>query len=132
LIAPWWRAPTLEVTMAAPKAPVGLGKAGKAQWSSISGSYKLRPDELTNLEGACWAADMIVMLRLAWIEAGCPTETKGSMGQKIIHPLIGEMRAQQAAMAVLLRQLKLPDGDEVPATNQHRSAAVTKWQQRGA
>ena len=120
--------------MAAPKAPVGLGRAGKAQWSSIAGSYKLRADEFTILEDACWAADMIVMLRDAWIEAGSPTETKGSMGQQVIHPLIGEMRTQQAAQAALLQKLKLPDPDEgaVPVPNQHRSAAVKKWSDRGA
>jgi hypothetical protein len=115
-----------------PKAPVGLGKAGKAQWSSIAGSYKLRADEFTILEGACWAADMIVMLRDAWIEAGSPTETKGSMGQQVIHPLIGEMRTQQAAQAALLQKLKLPDANDVPAANQHRDAANTKWSKRGA
>ena len=115
-----------------PKAPIGLGKSGKAQWSSIAGSYKLRADEFTILEGACWAADMIVMLRVAWIDAGSPTETKGSMGQQVIHPLIGEMRTQQAAQAALLQKLKLPDADDVPVANQHRSAANSKWSARGA
>jgi hypothetical protein len=55
--------------------------------------------------------------------------TKGSMGQLVIHPLIGELRAQRSARAALLRQLKLPDdaSGEV-ATNQNRDAANASWQ----
>ena len=130
---PWWHAPTLEVTvMAAPKAPVGLGSHGKAQWSSIAGSYKLRADEFTVLEDVCRTSDMIAALSKAWVDDDSPMTAKGSTGQLVIHPLIGELRVQRAARAALLRQLKLPDADEAPVANQHRSAAVTKWQQRGA
>jgi hypothetical protein len=118
--------------MAAPRMPLKLGAAGEAQWSAVAGKYTLRPDEVTVLEDVCRTADMISALAKAWADDGSPMVTKGSMGQQVIHPLIGEMRSQRAARAMLLRQLKLPDGDEVPATNQHRSAAVTKWQQRGA
>jgi hypothetical protein len=118
--------------MATPKAPVGLGKAGKAQWSSIAGSYKLRPDEFTVLEDVCRTADMILALSEAWVEDGSPMTAKGSTGQLVIHPLIGEIRSQRSARAALLRQLKLPDADEAPAANQHRSAAQSKWSARGA
>ena len=121
--------------MATLKAPVGLGKAGKAQWSAIAGAgttYLLRPDEITVLEDVCRTADMIEALVVAWVKDGSPMTTKGSMGQQVIHPLIGEIRTQRSARAALLRQLKLPDGDEVPAANQHRDAANTKWSKRGA
>ena len=118
--------------MATPKAPVGLGKAGKAQWSSIAGSYKLRPDELTVLEDVCRTGDMIAALIAAWAKDGSPMTTKGSMGQLVTHPLISELRQHRSARAALLRQLALPDGDEVPVPNQHRSAAQTKWSARGA
>ena len=120
--------------MATPKAPVGLGKAGKAQWSSIAGSYKLRPDEFTVLEDACRTADMITLLRQEWALADCPMTTKGSMGQLVIHPLIPAIGAHRKARAAFLKQLGLPDPDEgaVPVANQHRSAAVKKWSERGA
>ena len=118
--------------MAASRAPVGLGKAGRAQWSSIAGSYKLRPDEFTVLEDVCRTTDMLAALTEAWIEDGSPMTTAGSMGQLVIHPLIAEIDKHRKSRAGFFRQLRLPDGDEVPATNQHRSAAVTKWQQRGA
>ena len=130
---PWWHAPTLEViVMAALKAPVGLGNAGKAEWSAIAGSYKLRADEFTVLEDVCRTSDMIAALSKAWVDDDSPMTAKGSMGQLVIHPLIGELRVQRAARAALLRQLKLPDADDVPAANQHRDAANTKWSKRGA
>ena len=114
------------------RAPGGLGKAGKAQWASIAKSYTLRPDELTVLEDACRTSDMIAALAEAWAEAGSPMTTKGSMGQLVIHPLIAEMDKHRKSRAQFLRQLALPDADDAPAANQHRSAAVAKWQQRGA
>ena len=119
--------------MTAPKAPAGLGKAGKAQWSAIAGSYELRPDDVTVLEDACRTSDMLEALTTAWVEDGSPMTTKGSMGQLVIHPLIAEMDKHRKSRAQFLKQLALPNVDDAPATNQHRSAAVTKWQQgRGA
>lgn len=118
--------------MATPKAPVGLGKAGKAQWSSIAGKYKLRPDEFTVLEDVCRTSDMILALSEAWADEGSPMTTKGSMGQLVIHPLIAEMDKHRKSRAGFLKQLALPDADDVPAANQHRDAANTKWSKRGA
>jgi len=119
--------------MTALKAPAGLGKAGRAQWSAIAGSYELRPDEVTVLEDACRTSDMLEALTEAWVGDGSPMTTKGSMGQLVIHPLIAEMDKHRKSRASFLKQLELAKaGDEVPALNQHRSAAVTKWQQRGA
>ena len=112
--------------------PVGLGKAGTALWSSIAGLYELRADEVTVLEDACRTSDMLAALTEAWEADGGPMTTKGSMGQLVIHPLIATIDKHRKSRAALLRQLALPDADDAPATNQHRSAAVTKWQQRGA
>ena len=119
--------------MAALKAPAGLGKAGRAQWSAIAGSYELRPDEVTVLEDVCRTTDMLSALTEAWVGDGSPMTTKGSMGQLVIHPLIAEMDKHRKSRAAFLKQLALPDGEEaVPAMNQHRSAAVKKWSDRGA
>ena len=120
--------------MTAPKAPVGLGKAGKAQWSAIAGAYKLRPDEFTVLEDVCRTTDMLTALTEAWVEDGSPMTTAGSMGQLVIHPLIAEIDKHRKSRAQFLKQLALPDADEgaVPVPNQHRSAAVKKWSDRGA
>lgn len=123
--------------MSKPKYPVpeGIAAPGAAVWLKVSESYTLRPDELATLEDACAATDMVAALSAAWSDLGHPLVTTGSMGQEIIHPLIGEIRTQRAARNALWRQLKLPD---LPATsepaegapvkpNQHRAAAASKW-----
>lgn len=104
--------------------------AGAALWSRITGKYELRVDELDTLEDACRIADMIDSLTDVWDGLGRPTITKGSMGQEVIHPLVGEIRTQRAAKNALWRQLKLPDDEAAPAANQHRAAATSKWESR--
>lgn len=122
--------------------PDGLGEAGGAVWTAIVGKYDLRPDELVTLEDACRITDMIAALDSAWAEDGRPMTARGSMGQLIIHPLIGEIRTQRMARNALWRQLKLPDvdvdagGDAAGVDagsarsgrpNQARSAAQSRW-----
>jgi hypothetical protein len=108
-------------------APVGLRSAGMKVWSAIASKYALRPDELVTLEDVCLISDMIAELDAAWAEDGRPMTTKGSMGQKVIHPLIGEIRVQRAARNALWRQLKLPDDEAGAPANQQRAAAQSKW-----
>ena len=109
------------------KPPKNLGSAGKAVWESIASKYELRADEVLRLEGACLTADMIATLEQAWADAGKPWETKGSMGQQVIHPLVGEIRTQRAALERSLIALKLPDDGDAPAVNQNRDAAQSSW-----
>jgi hypothetical protein len=113
--------------MSKSKAPESLGSAGSAVWKAITGKYELRDDELATLEDACAITDMIAALTEAWAEDGKPMTTKGSMGQQVIHPLIGEIRTQRLARNALWRQLKLPDDVGGVATNQNRSAAQSSW-----
>lgn len=116
--------------MSKPEPPASLESAGATLWSDVVGKYDLRVDELAVLEAACKTVDMIATLDAAWAELGKPFITRGSMGQDVIHPLIGERRTQQSALAALFRQLKLPDevGGE---SNQQRSAAQSRWAQHG-
>lgn len=111
-----------------PKPPASLDPAGKALWSAVVAKYDLRVDELAVLEAACKTADMIATLDKEWGALGKPFMTRGSMGQDVIHPLIGERRQQQAQLAALLGKLKLPD-DVTPgaATNPARAAAESRW-----
>ena len=102
--------------------------AGKAMWESVASKYELRPDELAILENACAASDMISALTAVWLEAGGPSITKGSMGQEVIHPLVGEIRAQRAYRDQALGRLKLPDLDAAAPANQNRDAAQSSWQ----
>lgn len=112
-------------------APDTLAAAGKSLWVKIVETYELRADELATLEDACAATDMIAALTSVWEGEGRPVTTKGSMGQQVIHPLIGEIRIQRAARNALWRQLKLPDSDATAGeSNQHRAAAQSKWAKR--
>jgi hypothetical protein len=113
--------------MSKPKAPEFLAKAGAALWSDVVGKYDLRTDELRTLEDACATTDMIAALSASWEELGRPLTTKGSMGQEVIHPLIGEIRTQRAARNALWRQLKLPDDAPGAKGNQQREAAQSRW-----
>lgn len=118
--------------MAESTAPKSLDTAGKALWRDVTAKYDLRVDELAVLEQACRTADKIAILDKEWNALGKPFLTSGSMGQDVIHPLIGETRAQQSALARLLGQLKLPDDVGGEGANQHRSAAQSRWAQHGA
>lgn len=111
-----------------------LAEAGSRMWDDISSSYDLRADELRLLEQACKTLDMIARLESAWFELGCPMVSTGSMGQEVIHPLIGELRSQRAAFERHRSALKLPDEDDAPvedASSKARRAAVARWS-RGA
>jgi len=117
--------------MSKPQAPDYLGSTGQSVWKRIVSKYNLRPDELLTLEDACATSDMISDLERVWREDGCPTVTKGSMGQEVIHPLIGEIRTQRSARNALWRQLKLPDETGGEGANQQRSAAQSRWASHG-
>jgi hypothetical protein len=112
-------------------APAHLGAAGVSLWDSIAPNYRLRPDETARLDLACRTADMLDRLERQWSDLGMPMVSTGSMQQEVIHPIIGEMRAQRAALDGALTRLKLPDG-EAPASAgdesaKARSAAAARW-----
>jgi hypothetical protein len=115
--------------MAKIKPPESLASEGQRVWKAVTSKYDLRADELVTLEDACAASDMIAALSDAWAEDGKPPTTKGSMGQQVIHPLIGEIRTQRAARNALFRQLKLPDDAASGSgeSNQQRAAAQSRW-----
>lgn len=112
------------------KIPEGLNDAGRALWSSYA-DYQLRPDERVHLLNACRTADMIAALDARWVELGCPDVTTGSMGQEVIHPLIGEKRQQQDALDRAIARIKLPDdAADAPvesSSDKARRAAMARW-----
>jgi hypothetical protein len=113
--------------MSKPKPPANLNDAGKSLWREVVGTYDLRADELAVLHGACAATDRLADLNAAWRDLGRPYMTKGSMGQEVIHPLIGEIRALEAHVATQTGKLKLPDEPGGERPNQQRAAAQSRW-----
>ena len=113
--------------MGGKRVPPGLKDGGRRVWRAITDAYSLREDELVTLEDVCRITDVIVELEMAWTADGRPMTTKGSMGQQVIHPLIGEIRTQRMARNALWRQLKLPDESGVVPANQQREAAQSRW-----
>lgn len=109
-----------------PTAPETLRDAGKALWRDVVQTYDLRSDELAVLMSACKTADRIESLERAHEDLEFPVLTRGSMGQDVIHPLIAEIRTQQAHQTSLLAKLKLPDVD-AGKTNQQRDAGAARW-----
>ncbi|WIE54219.1 hypothetical protein [Curtobacterium sp. MCBD17_003] len=106
-------------------APRMLKAEGRKLWKETTEKYELRQDELEVLRAACAEADLIVRMEDELVDA--PLTVSGSMGQLVPHPLVSELRQHRAAMAQLLRGLKLPDDGEKAASNQHRSAANSRW-----
>jgi hypothetical protein len=92
-----------------PDIPGTLGPAGAELYQSITDVFDLRADEHRILLDACALADMAQAIEDEWISLGRPMLAEGSMKQKIVHPLIAEMRATRGAIATLLKSLRLPD-----------------------
>jgi hypothetical protein len=120
--------------VAIPDAPDDLRDAGRKLWDSIAKHeppYELRPDEVRILVDACAEADLIADLELE--QANAPIMVKGSMGQKVISPMISELRQHRTVLAGLLKSLKLPDtpasaGQTRDRTSElARAAARARW-----
>ena len=107
--------------------PTSLGAAGKRLWRETARVYVLRQDELEILRSACHEADLVDEMDKAL--KGAPLLVKGSMGQDVINPLLQEVRQHRAAMAALIRGLKLPDADAdaTPQINGQRTGGQTRW-----
>lgn len=109
--------------------PEGLDTAGTDLWESVTGEYDLLPHELRLLEDACREADLISLMDRAWNEHGRPMISRGSMGQEVAHPLLGEIRQHRTTLRLLLASLRLPDPAEeqtAPLIPMTRSQAATK------
>lgn len=122
------------------KPPEGLIKTGRRDgpgrklWKSITvaddgktARYVLRPDELRILEDACMLADKVHRYE-ARMEGQSET-VRGSQGQQVLHPLLGEIRQCRTAIAGQLAKLKLPEDSAgaTPRSVSARAAAQSRW-----
>lgn len=119
----------------APRAPSGLGVAGRALWRSVSSAL---PDgfawderELAILTMAAHQADDLAALEAAIEQHGAMVV--GSKGQPVLNPAIGEARQARLTVSRLLGLLGIPDEDEEPKTAASRhgqKAAQARWSRK--
>ncbi|MFR9803195.1 hypothetical protein ACL02T_12955 [Pseudonocardia sp. RS010] len=118
--------------------PADLGAAGASLWDEVLSdpTLVLRPDEYRTLELACRQLDTISELR-AVFAANPEHVVSGSMKQKVINPLIAEIRVAGESYARYMKQLGLPD-DEVRANQKaeqqaeyFRRLANLRWEKNG-
>jgi hypothetical protein len=112
-----------------PPAPKGLAERGRRFWRTVVAGYELEPDELEVLVEVCRTLDQVEPLQ-ALLEQDGLTVT-GSVGQKRVHPAIGELRSSRALLGKLLAQLELPDPEgeslSTPQQARARKAARSRW-----
>jgi hypothetical protein len=117
-----------------PRPPAGLGARGRAFWKRTVAVYTLTDGEQVLLHEVCRSLDELELLE-AVVSADGPM-TEGSTGQRRVHPAVGELRGHRLAVARMLAQLDLPDGDTQtipsPATLRGRRAAESRWGRRDA
>lgn len=98
-------------------------------WTATADAYELSAHEKLILKGACTALDNIAKLEDEL--DGAALMSKGSMGQDVANPLLGELRQTQAAFDRAMKQLALPDADgssaESPRSTSARAAAEARW-----
>ena len=89
--------------------PTGFKAAGQKLWRSVIAEYELayEPHKLEMLTHACRVSDTIAELERA--ATTCSDKgavaVRGSAGQKVIQPLISEIRFQRGLLAQLLARL---------------------------
>jgi hypothetical protein len=93
--------------------PRGLGTEGHRLWAAVVGAFELSPadpDKLRVLFDACKTADLLKRLDAAAAKA--PLTVKGSMGQEVINPLIGQAQTSRMQLAQLLARLNFTPAEE--------------------
>jgi phage terminase small subunit len=93
-----------------PQPPDGLSSAAVALWFSVLEDYELEEHERALLAEAC--RTLTTCDQLAALVDVEGLTTKGSQGQTVTHPAVAEARQQRLALARLIAQLRLPEGEE--------------------
>lgn len=119
------------------KPPNGLGNAGKALWKALLASapedWELDERETVQLTLAARQMDDLARLEVAIKKDG--TMVKGSAGQPVVNPAIGEARQARAAIDRLIGRISVPDETGKPRTTASelaQRAANARWGPRHA
>lgn len=107
-----------------PKRPDGLGARAAKLWADVVGTFDLRPDELIVLGEACRTMDTLARLDDAL--RGADLMVRGSQGQLRENPLLSEARQQRLALSRMLKQLDLPESDDVAEFKAQRRSRTNR------
>ena len=110
------------------KRPSHLKAAGRRFWDEVLDDFEVGPDELRLLEAACRTIDELGRLEVALRDA--PTLTSGSMGQTVVHPLFGEVRAHRTTLVRLVKALGIVEAVQEEAgtrSSAARKLASARW-----
>jgi len=122
-----------------PLPPAGLDAPGRTLWSAIlsdlEADWQLDARELAALTEAAIVADRIAALDAAVESDGAMV--RGSRGQAVVHPAVGEARQLRLAQLRLLGSIEMVDPTSAlksatPAQRRARSAAQARWAERNA
>jgi hypothetical protein len=89
-----------------PRIPKRLGPKGREKWSEMTEKYVFSAPEMAILTMFCTGLDEEE--RLTQELAAEPVVVKGSRGQPVSSPLLGEIRAHRVMLAKLAKELRLP------------------------
>lgn len=115
-----------------PRAPDGLGPAGRSFWRKIHAVYVLSPAEVALLARACRTLDVLARIDRE-LSAGGLT-VSGSTGQPRANPLLSAQAEQARTLETLIRGMSLPMPDEEQGRRrspQQQAAAMERWRRRG-
>ncbi|MFV8312596.1 hypothetical protein [Mycobacteroides chelonae] len=121
-----------------PRAPNGLKTKGLALWKALHEQFDFSqdPHRATLVEDICRTADAIDRLQKV-VDDADNLRVKGSTNQPVAMPELAELRQYRALKASLLKNLALPDTEELMAskadhlTDVRRAAASARFT-RGA
>lgn len=119
--------------MSVPAAPTKLSTKARRLWTETLEVYDLAAHELLILENACREFTLIERMERD-IQALKSLMDKGSMGQRVAHDLVKEIRQHRAEFSRLIRALELPTEEPVAASRSvsARAAAEKRWRTRTA
>jgi hypothetical protein len=98
------------VSTNSPKAPSGLGAAGRKLWRSVLADYELEQHEIAGLLQACRAADACDELQEVVASQG--RIQQDHLGNVRIHPAAVELRQTQMLLLRAVASLRIPLGDD--------------------
>jgi hypothetical protein len=123
--------------METPKTPKGLQPAGRRYYRQMVQEYVFDVEGLELLRQAAHEVDLIDRLQ-GQIDADETLVVRGSQGQPVSHPAVGEIRQHRQALIALTRALQLPSEDEnapgrvLTRSEQARRAAAVRWGARNS